>query len=915
MDDSGEVIIAINHSFQEENDGEITIPLNEQKVDSVDYAEQTISHDKEQNLFMNELRNLKRKPVEVGLRGRSQAGTEWPKSIKINESLANNEGLFVRAKINDKCLAFLVDTGANVTILSKKFIDEINPSLLPKMNPVNINLITATGDSAPFIGQVDVEICLGNYIYHHNVLVADISNEGIIGMDFLVTHDCDVLLSQNKLKIKGEIIQCYHYASSAKSCYRVAIQETVDVPPNSEMIVSGESDEPIFRGLAGLIEPNEKFMEKNGLLVARSIVHPEMYNIPLRIINLNKEPCTLYKEYSSIFSKSSEDIGLTDLVEHTINTGNHPPVRQRPRRIPLARMKDAEAEIQKMVKQDIIEPSTSPWNSNIVLVKKSDGSWRFCIDFRAVNLLVLRPSYPLPRIDDTIDSLSGSKFFSTVDLKSGYYQIPVAKEDRPKTAFSFPGGGLWQFKRMPMGLCNSAPVFEQLMETVLSAKPMYKVTEKNQKFVWTEECQQSFEELKTTLISAPILAYPTREDLFILDTDASNVGMGAVLSQLQDGVEKVICYFSKTFSRSERKYCVTRRELLAVVASIKHFHHYLYGKYFKVRSDHGALSWLFNFKNPEGQLARWFEVLASYDFKIEHRAGRSHNNADALSRRPCYNKECPHCARAEINYELVPTHKNVLTVEKCNDNVTIRESCRNVQDVSVKQSVTTTSISCKNEDWPNMTSDEIMNLESKIVRVCTRSKDYGCSQNEKDDPVKEINFENVSESQLSDDVISIIIQWKIDEVKPIWADVSHMSPEVKFYWSRLNSLILVNGILYRKWESYNGKHYDLHIVLPANFKRFVLNQVHNTVTGGHLGVRKTLSKIKQRYFWYKMRQDVKFWCTKCDICASKKAPCKKPKAPMKQYLVGAPWERMAIDILGPLPISVNKNRYLRGSWV
>ncbi|CAG2223500.1 unnamed protein product [Mytilus edulis] len=476
-----------------------------------------------------------------------------------------------------------------------------------------------------------------------------------------------------------------------------------------------------------------------------------------------------------------------------------------------------------MVKQDIIEPSKSPWNSNIVLVKS---------------------------------------------------QMVVGDS-----------------------VLNFAPKF--ILKYADKAKPLYKVTEKNQKFVWTEECQQSFEELKTTLISAPILAYPTREDLFILDTDASNDGMGAVLSQLQDRVEKVIWYFSKTFSRSVRKYCVTRRELLAVVASIKHFHHYLYGKYFKVRSDHGALSWLFNFKNPEGQLARWFEVLASYDFKIEHRAGRSHNNADALSRRPCYNKECPHCARAEIHFELVPTHKNVLTIEKCSDNDTISETCRNVQDVSVKQSVTTTSISCKNEDWPNMTSDEtchkvkshvihnefrskgpdinpdVLPVQSEIVRVCTRSKDYGCSQNEKDDPVKEINFENVSESQLSDDVISIIIQWKIDEVKPIWADVSHMSPEVKFYWSRLNSLILVNGILYRKWESYNGKHYDLHIVLPANFKRFVLNQVHSTVTGGHLGA-------------------VKFWCTKCDICASKKAPCK----------------RMAIDILGPLPISVNNNRYL-----
>ena len=184
------------------------------------------------------------------------------------------------------------------------------------------------------------------------------------------------------------------------------------------------------------------------------------------------------------------------------------------------------------------------------------------------------------------------------------------------------------------------------------ARPLHKITEKNQKFVWTESCQQSFEELKSALITAPVLAYPSRYDLFILDTDASNVGMGAVLSQIQNGVEKVICYFSKTFSKSERRYCVTRRELLAVVASIKNFHHYLYGKPFKVRSDHGALRWLLNFKNPEGQLARWFEVLASYDFHIEHRAGRSHNNADALSRRPCYESCCPHCTRAEQNFEI-----------------------------------------------------------------------------------------------------------------------------------------------------------------------------------------------------------------------------------------------------------------------
>jgi hypothetical protein len=149
----------------------------------------------------------------------------------------------------------------------------------------------------------------------------------------------------------------------------------------------------------------------------------------------------------------------------------------------------------------------------------------------------------------------------------------------------------------------------------------------------------AFENLKQALTNTPILAYPRNEDSFFLETDASNTSMGAVLSQIQDGKEKVIAYYSKAFSRTERKYCVIRRELLAVVASIKHFHHYLYGRHFLVRS---ALRWLLNFKNPEGQIARWFENLAAYDFEIEHRAGCSHANNDAMSRRPCHKKNCSH---------------------------------------------------------------------------------------------------------------------------------------------------------------------------------------------------------------------------------------------------------------------------------
>ena len=175
------------------------------------------------------------------------------------------------------------------------------------------------------------------------------------------------------------------------------------------------------------------------------------------------------------------------------------------------------------------------------------------------------------------------------------------------------------------------------------------LTEKGRSFNWNKECQIAFNTLKSALISAPILAFPQGNCEFILDCDASNVALDAVLSQIQDGEERVIAYYSKCFSRTERNYCTTRRELLAVVSSIKYFHHYLYGRHFTVRSDHGSLRWLMNFKNI-GQIARWLETLASYDFMIVHRSGRLHSNADSLSRRPCLQDNCKYCSNVDSRY-------------------------------------------------------------------------------------------------------------------------------------------------------------------------------------------------------------------------------------------------------------------------
>ena len=182
-------------------------------------------------------------------------------------------------------------------------------------------------------------------------------------------------------------------------------------------------------------------------------------------------------------------------------------------------------------------------------------------------------------------------------------------------------------------------------------KPLHVLTQKDQKFLWNDECQDAFEKLKVALTSTPVLGFPQEsEGIFICDADASNDALGSVLSQVQNGQERVIGYYSKCFNKADRRYCTTRKELVAVVSSIKHWHHYLYGRHFKVRSVQGSLRWIMNFKICEGALARILETLAIYDFEIEFRQGSRHTNADSLSRRPCSDQECAHCERFEKRY-------------------------------------------------------------------------------------------------------------------------------------------------------------------------------------------------------------------------------------------------------------------------
>ncbi|UYV63498.1 hypothetical protein LAZ67_2004313 [Cordylochernes scorpioides] len=175
---------------------------------------------------------------------------------------------------------------------------------------------------------------------------------------------------------------------------------------------------------------------------------------------------SILKRHDKIFDKNNEPVGQTSVTKHKIETGIHQPIKHRPYRVSPTERQAIQTEVDKMLDAGIIRHSESPWSSPVILVKKKDGNWRFCVDYRRLNKVTKKDVYPLPRIDDTLDSLKGAKFYSSMDLRSGYWQIEVDEADREKTAFITPDG-LYEFLVMPFGLCNAPATFERMMDKIL----------------------------------------------------------------------------------------------------------------------------------------------------------------------------------------------------------------------------------------------------------------------------------------------------------------------------------------------------------------------------------------------------------------------------------------------------------------
>ena len=420
---------------------------------------------------------------------------------------------------------------------------------------------------------------------------------------------------------------------------------------------------------------------------------------------------------------------------------------------------------------------------------------------------------------------------------------------------------------------------------------------------WTTECENAFCLLKEKLSTSPVLGYPQVDGgEFILDTDASQYGIGAVLSQIQDGQERVIGYASRTLNKAERNYCVTRKELLAVVYFIKYFRHYLLGRHFKLRTDHGSLTWLYKFKDPDGQVMRWIQQLSCYDFKIVHRPGTKHGNADALSRIVVNDQEfCKQC-NLPWNY-VYHDIKDICDSVKPSDN----SNRMNLTDLKCEPSDITHSqiISAIDEN----VTDEVNSEDLRTKRGPKRNAPLRAKGRKK--PAMDISPEAIYRMQADDPDLGPVLKFKEDsEEKPTIDSIVHLSQNTKFWISRWNLLKVINSMLCEYWEdSLNNARW--RICAPSELQKYVLWQIHDSPVSGHQGINRTWQKAKMcPFYWKGMRQSVIDYVKSCDICEEKKDPRFSKRHQLKSYIAGGRFERIGTDIAGPFPISNNGNVYV-----
>ena len=796
---------------------------------------------------------------------------------------------------NITCKA-LVDTGADLSLLDSRVYEKIDKER--KSNLVEerfIKLKSVTGQNIQILGKslVHFKIQDKEFSFIFSV-VENLRKDVIIGDDFLINCKGKWDFERATLKLNG-----LHLS----------------------------------------------LLSKNSVTFSVPSIEQEIYASKLE--HLSQENFSKFKDTITrnidLFSKSETDLGKTNLVKMTLDTGDSAPIKQKPYKTPFSLRPEVEKHIDDLLTANLIRPSTSPWASPIIVVPKKDGGSRICIDYRKLNSVTVSNSYPIPSISDILASLKNAKYFSCLDLKSGYHQIEMEERDKEKTAFVC-FKGLFEYNVMPFGLCSAPPVFQELMNRVLGdAINNYAFAYIDDIIIYSPDIDShlnhlqsifnklkqanlklklskcSFGVSKVDYLGHEISAEGVRPDPQKVEA-IQNIRPPNTVKQVRSFLGLVGFYrqFIKNFAevanpltQLTKKFCrfswssecqksfeTLKRELCKNVVLA----HPDQNKPYKLYTDASQFAVGAVLTQEVGNEERVIQFLSKQLNKSQIKWPTIEKEAYAIVY--ATNKLRHYLYGSQ--FTVITDHKplrSLFTAEMKNARIQrwaimLSEFGCNVEYLAGKDNIPADALSRVNgNDISVIDTSGIVNLdapESTPLEGDLDDCDEECPHETSTEVESSIDLNNfdMSREQRKDTEIEGLITLLLDG-------------------ATIPEYVLENDMLYHITPKVKGENApSLQLMVPSHLTRDVMDQLHcSPFGGGHMSANRTYENIRRRYFWSGMYRDVHQYVTKCDVCNQRKTRLNKvpiQSMPVANY----PFQIIGIDTSGPYHESNSGNKYI-----